>query len=211
MKPLDMTNVVASSRGGNGDYKNLKPGKYACMVTKVTDAPSYNRLDMLVDVTVGEFASYFSDSFYDNKPWAHTQNLWYNSLEDAKRDAEIFTECNPGFDGVAALSAGKEQLFVNKAIGIVFRNEEYYDEKTDKFIIGSNPRPAFFCTLSEVESWTNGNQQEPKPKMLTEKGYRSALSRKRIDPDEWLRKHGGDWHGEPVPTSNFADDSDVPF
>ena len=208
MRPLNLNNVTSSAEGGS--YTSLKPGKYLCAITDAEDFESKEYVRVLLDIASGEFANFFSDDFYANKPWAHNMILSYkeSALSMLKSRLETITKCNPGFDAVAALDAGKYQMLTGKAVGVVFRNEEYYDKTEDKFVVGSNPRPAFFCDLDEVGKWDG---TEPKPGMLNERGYRSALTRAGIDPDEWLRKRNGDWHGEVVAVSGAYDDIEVPF
>ena len=96
----------------------------------------------------------------------------------------VISDCNPGFDAEAALNAGKEQMLVGKAVGVVFREEEYYNKKTGEFEMGS-PRPDRLCRLDELDRDKNAN---PKPKTLTDAKKREALVRAGEDPDEWFRR-----------------------
>lgn len=196
MKPIDLNNVVESAEGG---FNRLKPGAYPCAIMKVEDVPDKEYLRVLVDIVAGEYKDYFSADFYADKPFARSMIFSYKetALPMLKGRLHVITDCNPGFDAEAAIFSGKEQLLVGKAVGVVFREEEYYDKKTGEFKMGS-ARPDRLCRLDELDLDKNAN---PKPKMLSDQRKREAMERAGTRPV------GG---GKTVKSSDIYDD-DIPF
>lgn len=206
MRPLNLDSVKASHEG---EFASLPSGAYACKITSVEDKPAKEYLDVIFDIIVGEHAGFFSDDFYKDKPWAHHMILSYKetALPMLKGRLETISECNTGFDAVAAINAGQEQMLVDKVVGVVFRQEEYYDKKTDEFKLGS-PRPFRFCTTQDIQ---DGKNKNPKPRMLDEKGKVDALKRAGINnPKSWLLDHEDGAPAAAV-TAAPSDDSDIPF
>ena len=205
MRPIDLTNIEESVPG---EYKRLEPGAYMCAIMKVEDVPEKSYLWVYIDIIQGDYANYFSDEFYRDKPFAHRMCFSYRDdarvLGMLKNRLHVITDCNSGFDAEAAFNAGKEQMLVGKAVGVVFREEEYYDKKEGAFKIGS-PRPDRLCRLDELDREKNA---QPKPKTLTDAKKREALVRAGEDPDEWMRAKRLGAQG--VKTSDVYDD-DIPF
>lgn len=204
MKPIDLNNVVESAEG---EFNRLKPGAYPCAIMKVEDVPEKEYLRVLVDIVAGEYKDYFSADFYADKPFARSMIFSYKetALPMLKGRLKVISDCNsPGFDAEAAINAGKEQMLVGKAVGVVFREEEYFNKKTGEFEMGS-PRPDRLCRLDELDRDKNAH---PKPKMLTDAKKREALVRAGKDPDEWLRAKRLGAQG--VKASDVYDD-DIPF
>lgn len=183
MRPLNFTNIKESAEG---DFPRLEPGAYACSITAVEDLPDKEYLWVLFDIIQGERANYFADDFYRDKPYAHRMCFSYKdtAMSMLKGRLHVITDCNPGFDAEAALNAGKEQMLVGKAVGVVFGEEERYNSKTGEFELGQ-PRPVRLCRLDELDREKNAN---PKPKMLTDAKKREALVRAGEDPDAWFRR-----------------------
>ena len=208
MRPLNLDNVKAVVEG---EYSTLPAGAYACVINDVKDNEKKEYLTVLFDITVGEHEGYFSEDFYKDKPWAHQMILSYKdtALGMLKGRLETITACNPGFDAVAAINAGRFDMLKDKAVGIVFRQEEYFDKKTEEFKLGS-PRAFRFCTLQDIE---DGKNTDPKPHMLDEKGKIDALERAGIaNPKGWLLEHDDSFAGSAnVVTAAATDDSDLPF
>ena len=195
MRPIDLTNIEESVPG---EYRRLEPGAYTCTIMKVEDVPSKSYLWVYVDIIQGEFANFFSDDFYKDKPFAHRMCFSYKDdakvLGMLKNRLHVISDCNPGFDAEAAFNAGKEQMLVGKAVGVVFREEEYYNKKTGEFEMGS-PRPDRVCRIDEMGEERNAH---PKPRMLTESEKAQAKARAGI---------GG---GKTVRASDIYND-DIPF
>lgn len=203
MRPINLTNIEERAEG---EANRIKPGAYACTITAVEDFPEKEYLRVLVDVAAGEYRGYFSDGFYDDKPFAHSLVFSYkeSALPMLKGRLHVITDSNPGFDAEAAIFAGKEQMLVGRQVGVVLREEEYYDKKEDEFKLGS-PRPARLCRSEDFLEEKNAN---PKPRMLTDDQKRDALKRAGLDPDAWLAGQRLKERG--VAPADVADD-DVPF
>ena len=195
MRPINLNNVVEKA---DGEFNRLKPGAYPCAIMSVEDVPDKEYLRVLVDIVAGEYKDYFSDDFYADKPFAHSIIMSYKESAQGmlKGRLHVISDCNPGFDAEAAINAGKEQMLVGKAVGVVFREEEYYNKKTEDFELGS-ARPDRLCRLTELEDERNAN---PKPKMLSEKRKREAMERAGV-------RVGG---GAVVKASDAYSD-DIPF
>lgn len=213
MRQLNLNSIKAQTEG---DFKNITPGAYACIITEVTDNENKEYLDALFDIQVGEFEGYYSSDFYKDKPWAHHMILSYKekALPIFKGRMETITKCNTGFDAVAALDAGQYKMLEGKVVGIVFREEEYFDKKTSEFKLGG-ARAFRFCTTEDIQE---GKNASPKPKMLDHKGKIDALRRAGVasnedDAEEWLDEYESDKAASAAnstDTSTTTDD-DIPF
>ena len=179
MRQLNLNSIKAKAEG---DFKNITPGAYACIITEVKDNENKEYLDALFDIQVGEFEGYYSSDFYKDKPWAHHMILSYkeNALPIFKGRMETITKCNTGFDAVAALDAGQYKMLEGKVVGIVFREEEYFDKKTSEFKLGG-ARAFRFCTTEDIQE---GKNASPKSKMLDHKGKIDALKRAGVASNE---------------------------
>ena len=203
MRPINLNNVVEKEEG---EFNRLKPGAYQCAIMSVEDVPDKEYLRVLVDIVAGEYKDYFSDDFYADKPFAHSLIFSYKdtALGMLKGRLHVISDCNPGFDAEAAFNAGKEQMLVGKAVGVVFREEEYYNRKTGEFEMGS-ARPDRLCRLDDIDDPKNAS---PKPRTLNDSQKRAALARAGEDPDEWLRAKRLGAQG--VKSADVYDD-DIPF
>lgn len=195
MRPINLNNIAEKAEG---EFDRLKPGAYQCAIMEVEDFPEKEYLRVLVDIVAGEYKDYFSDDFYADKPFAHSIIMSYkdSALGMLKGRLHVITDCNPGFDAEAAFGAGKEQMLVGKAVGVVFREEEYYNKKEGEFQLGS-ARPDRLCRLTEMEEERNA---KPKPKMLNESQKRAAMKRAGVRQAA----------GTVVSASDIYDD-DIPF
>ena len=203
MRPINLSNIAEKAEG---EFNRLKPGAYQCAIMEVEDFPEKEYLRLLVDIVTGEYKDYFSDDFYADKPFAHSIIMSYkdSALGMLKGRLHVITDCNPGFDAEAAFGAGKEQMLVGKAVGVVFREEEYYNRKTGEFEMGG-ARPDRLCRLDEIDDPKNAS---PKPRTLSDSQKRAALARAGEDPDEWLRAKRLGAQG--VKSADVYDD-DIPF
>lgn len=196
MRPINLSNIAEKAEG---EFNRLKPGAYPCTIMRVEDVPDKEYFWVVVDIITGEYKDYFSDAFYADKDYAH--RLCFSYKESAqgmlKGRLHVITDCNNGFDAEAAINAGNEQMLVGKAVGVVFREEEYYNRKTGEFEMGS-PRPDRLCRLDELDRDKNAN---PKPKMLSDAQKRKAMEQAGARPA------GG---GRVVSASDVYSD-DIPF
>ena len=156
-----------------GEFARIEPGAYVGCIGSMEDFPSKEYVQMLFDIIEGPHKGYFSDGFYADKPWAHNMILSYKdkALGMLKGRLETIAACNPGFDPFAAWDAGRLDMFAGRKVGLVFREEEYWDKNAEEFKLGS-ARCFRLCKLEEIP--TIG---APKPKMLNDSGKIEALVR----------------------------------
>lgn len=168
MRSIQWESVESSTEGG---FPRIEPGAYVGVIGSMEDFPSKEYVQMLYDVAEGPRKGYYSDAFYVNKPWAHNFYLSYKNtaLGMLKGRLETIGECNPGFDPFAAWDAERLDMFIGRKVGIVLREEEYWDKKTEEFRIGS-PKCFRLCKLDDVSTI-----KAPEPNMLDDAGKVAAL------------------------------------
>lgn len=156
-----------------GEFARIEPGAYVGCIGSMEDFPSKEYVQMLFDIIEGPRKGYFSDGFYANKPWAHNMILSYKdkALGMLKGRLETIAACNPGFDPFAAWDAGRLDMFTGRKVGLVLREEEYWDKNAEEFKLGS-ARLFRLCKLEDVPTI-----KTPKPKMLNDSGKIEALVR----------------------------------
>lgn len=205
MRSVNWGSVEASSEGG---FARIEPGAYAGVITSVEDVPSKEYVRVLFDIADGPHKGYYSDGFYADKPWAHSVIMSYkdSALGMLKGRLETIQACNPGFDPFAAWDAGRLDMFAGRKVGLVFREEEYWDKKTEEFRLGS-ARCYRFCRLDEVATIA-----APKPKMLGDDEKVQALVRAGYGQLDAQAMVEGMRAGTKVSREAATDDySDVPF
>lgn len=210
MRPINLSNIEEKAVGG--DFKRLVPGVYPCKVVKVIDNPQKENLCILLDIVAGEFEGFFSDKFYADKDWAHRIYMSYKdvNLGYLKHNLRLFTESNTGYDAEMAILGGNDQSLVDKVIGCTFRQEEYYNEKTSEFALGS-PRPDRFVSTAAIET-----TKTPEPKLLTDDEKIQAMKRAN-ESDRTIRAYQAngwkkpDYSTDDTPIVTDACDADVPF
>lgn len=170
MRNVNWGSVDAKSEG---EFARIEPGAYVGCIGSMEDFPSKEYVQMIFDIIEGLHKGYFSDGFYADKPWAHSLILSYKdtALGMLKGRFQTIEACNPGFDPFAAWDAGRLDMFAGRKVGLVFREEEYWDKKTEEFKLGS-ARCFRLCKLDEVPTMS-----APKPKMLDDAGKVAALVR----------------------------------
>lgn len=178
MRSVNFNEVEATTEGST--YQQLPAGAYVCSIMAMEDFADKEYVRMMVDIIQGEHANYFSDKFYNDKPWSHSIVLSYKdkALGMLKGRLQTIAGCNPGFDPEAAWNAGNLNMFVGKAIGVVFRAEEYLDKKTGEFKIGS-PRPDRMCLLTDLMDPKNA---DPLPKTIKDDVKRQMLKDAGFSP-----------------------------
>lgn len=158
---------------GEGDFKKVPAGAYMGKIVGMRDVPEKEFVTLLFDIAEGDYAGFYSDAFYADKEWAHSMTLSYKdkALGMTKGRLETVAACNPGFDPFAAWDAQRLDMFLGRAVGLVFREEEYYDRRTGEFKVGS-ARCFRFCRREEL-----GGFGEVAPKTLDHDGRVEALRR----------------------------------
>lgn len=168
MRSVNWNTVEASTEG---DFPRIEPGAYVCCIGSMEDFASKEYVRMLFDIIEGPHKGYYSGGFYADKPYAHNLIFSYKdkALGMLKGRLQTIQDCNPGFDAFAAWDAGRLDMFVGRKVGVVFREEEYWDKKTEEFRLGS-ARGFRMCRVDEVPTI-----EAPKPKMLDDAGKVAAL------------------------------------
>lgn len=140
-KPNNWDNTQAAS-----EYKRPEAGGYVCKITKVTDVPDNEYLDIEFDIVEGEFKGYGADTL-ERAGWTPFKFRKYYSpkaLAFFKLFINTIEETNNGFR-----YDFDERKLVNKGIGIVLQEVEY--TKRDGSI-GTRLEPAAFKTANEIRS-----------------------------------------------------------
>lgn len=155
------------------DRPKLPLGAYVCKVKKVAvQSNEYGeQLCLLFDIAEGEFKGFYDDDFKANtradKKWKGVLRQFIPKDDGSEKDewtkssfkgmVTAFEKSNPGYQ-----FDWNEASLVGKAVGILFRNEEWeYDNKT-----GWAVRP--FRAIS-VDSVRSGDFTLPKDKPLKNK------------------------------------------
>lgn len=178
MRKINFNEVEASIEGSS--YQQLPAGAYVCSITGMDDFADKEYVRLSVDIVQGEYANYFSDKFYADKPWSHSIVLSYkdSALGMLKGRLQTITASNPGFDAEAAWNGGALNMFVGKVACVVFRAEEYMDKKTGEFKLGS-PRPDRLCLMADMSDPKNS---DPLPKMMKDDEKRQARLKAGLSP-----------------------------
>lgn len=208
MRNIDWLNIEAS---GEGSFDRLEPGAYVGTITAMTDEESKQYVRMLFDIAEGKRKGFFADDFYKDKPWAHQMILSYRdkALPMLKGRMETINRCNPGFDAMAAFDANLS-LFVGKRVGLVMREEEYFDKKTETFKMGS-ARCFRLCSIEDVAS---GKYANVKPKTLSAEERKAELKRlgySEYDAVKILMAQAGEQVAEAAAKTSAEVYDDIPF
>lgn len=208
MRNIDWLNIEAS---GEGSFDRLEPGAYVGTITAMTDEESKQYVRMLFDIAEGKHKGFFSDDFYKDKPWAHQMILSYRdkALPMLKGRMETINRCNPGFDAMAAFDANLS-LFAGKRVGLVMREEEYFDKKSETFKMGS-ARCFRLCSIEDVAS---GKYASVKPKTLSAEERKAELKRlgySEYDAVKILMAQAGEQVAEAAAKTSAEVYDDIPF
>lgn len=130
MKKIDLTNVQEA-----GESRRLPAGAYICKITSITDILDKEYLRVSYDIEQGEYKGYYAEIRKNHPDWewvgAYVKSYKTAALPMFKRFCTAVSKSNGGFvfDG-GAINADENTL-VNKLIGLVFREEEYYSNSGD--------------------------------------------------------------------------------
>lgn len=120
MKIIPNYNDIDPNEGGS--FENLPVNGYVCVITKVTDKPDKEYLEIEYDVAEGKYSGWWSKT-------AERAGFWGGKLIRSYKDTAAgffkgFTaaveQSNPGYKW-----DWNEQSLVGKAIGLVIALEEY--------------------------------------------------------------------------------------
>ena len=118
MKSLNLSNVEAVEPG---ERAKLPAGGYIVRFEGFEDNEEKSYVRLIFDINEGQNAGFYMDPYYESKPWTHSIMLSYTdkALPMTKGRLEKISECNPGFDAVAAFEAGRPELFNGRKVGLV--------------------------------------------------------------------------------------------
>lgn len=222
MKPINLNNTVGED---GGSYTDITVGPHLCEIREVTDYPNNESLGIGVEVAEeGELNNYYTGkgwncpkvflSYADHDNFGTDKDTLMKRLAYA---AEAITEQSAGIDAKAAIFAGKEQMLVGGKCYVVFRDEEYWSTKYDKW--SSSPKPYKIIKAEDADRAVYVN---PRAKKLNENKRRQALERAGFHGSSLeLRLHDSEdtpaQGAQPTPeaaaadTTATADTDDIPF
>ena len=120
MKTIPNYNNIDPNEGGS--FGNLPEGGYVCVITKVTDKPDKEYLEIEYDIAEGDFAGWWSKT-------AERAGFWGGKLIRSYKVSAVgffkgfitaVEQSNPGY-----VWNWNEQGLVGKAVGLVLGLEEY--------------------------------------------------------------------------------------
>lgn len=183
--------AYAAAEETQGGFSQMVPGAFMCRIRKVLtsweerdfktqetvvrSAANGDGVMFVYDIDEGEFAGEFSRDFYmdggdfaDNKNWMHMVKYSWGNLGKLKLMNRVLSECNPGFDPMAALNADQWQMFIGRRFGAVLdgtvtTNDNGYDSW--RFRVGQ------WITESELRA---GEYNPPKVKDKRDGAAKSA-------------------------------------
>jgi hypothetical protein len=125
MKQINMEEVKAV-----GDFSRPSAGAYICKITEVEDIEDREYLKITYDIDQGEFKGYYTE-LRENHPDWDWAGVFARSYKPAafgffKRFCEAVSKSNGKYIFDAGKINSDETTLVDKKIGIVFQEEEYY-------------------------------------------------------------------------------------
>lgn len=123
MKKLNLSDIEAVEPG---EREKLPAGAYIVRIEGFEDNEDKEYVRFVFDVNEGPRAGFYSDDYYKEKPWMHALMFSYKdkALPMTKGRLEKVTECNPGFDAVAAFEAAQLDMFKGRKMGLVVGTED---------------------------------------------------------------------------------------
>ena len=121
MKAINNWNDIQAA----GSNERPGAGGYVCIIRKVTDDPTKEQLRIEYDIAEGPFKNYAADTAERSGWWPLDTVKSYKAkaLPFFKAFIEAVEQTNSGYSW-----AWKEQTLVGKGVGIVLREEEYYNK-----------------------------------------------------------------------------------
>lgn len=131
MKKVDTSNVQEA-----GEQKRLPAGAYNCVIRKVEDFPDREYLKVSYDIAEGEFAGHFDAIRADHPDWAwigaYVKSYKATALPMFKRFCSAVSKSNGNFIFDGNTINSDESTLVDKHLGLILREEEYYSNSGDK-------------------------------------------------------------------------------
>lgn len=167
MRHVNWGDVTAS---GDEDFERLEPGPYVAKVVTMTDKPEKEYVELVYDIAEGPRASFYSDNWGLQHPYAHHVFLSYKdtALGMLKGRLEAIQASNPGFDPFAAWDAGRLDMFAGRVFGINLQEEEY--ERND----GKTGTRLSVCQVVPAQNVRDGKVRARAKKTLDGKAQNAA-------------------------------------
>lgn len=125
MQKINMDNIQEAT-----EFKRPTAGAYVCKITKVEDIDDKKYLKVSYDFAEGEFAGYYEDlrEKFPNWDWcgAYAKSYKEGALPMFKRFCSAVSKSNGNFVFDAGEVNSDEQTLIDKKIGLLFQEEEYY-------------------------------------------------------------------------------------
>ncbi|WP_028263912.1 hypothetical protein [Atopobium fossor] len=143
------------------DFTRLPAGPYVAKIIDVKDNESKEYLEIVFDIAEGGYAGFYSDDWGKTHPYAHHFFMSYkdSAFGMLKGRLNAINDSNPGFDGFAAFDAGREDMFVNRLVGLNLQEEEYEYE-------GKVRTRLNVCQVVAADKVRNGEIKAREPKKL---------------------------------------------
>lgn len=111
----------------NDDFRRLPAGAYVAKIVDVKDFENKEYLEIVYDIAEGEYKDFYSDDWGKSHPYTHHFFMSYkdSALGMLKGRLHAINDSNPGFDAYAAFDAGREDMFINRLVGLNLQEEEY--------------------------------------------------------------------------------------
>lgn len=141
-----------------GSFTRPTADGYVCVIKKAVDDPKGEFLSLEFDIVEGKFKGYAADTAERAGFWPLNCRRYYSekSLGFFKAFIEAVQNTNKNYKW-----NWDESTLVGKGVGIVFREEEYYDRNGN---IRSNIKPFEFKTAADIRE---GNFTIPEAKRLS--------------------------------------------
>lgn len=122
-----MKKVIWEEVPEQGEFEKLPAGAYVAKVTEIKDNEDREYLEVIFDIAEGEHAGFYNNDFAKERPYLHNFYMSYKdtALGMLKGRLNAFNDSNAGFDAFAAFDAARLDMFKNRLIGILLREEEY--------------------------------------------------------------------------------------
>lgn len=133
MPRINLNEVEASDVTSTGVFTALPAGGYVCKIVDVEHVPEREYFWLVIDIAEGEHIGYYSDAWGVAHPTSHRVLVSYkeSALGMLKGRLSMLTDCNPGFDAIAAFQGDNWEAFYNKKVGLVVGLEEYVSNTGD--------------------------------------------------------------------------------
>ncbi len=128
MPRIDWNSVEENK--STGGIQTLPSGAYVCTVTAAryeTSKKGDPMLTLMYDVAEGPYKGFFSDDFFANKPFRHSDRLMLagKGLGFTKHKLHCLADWNPGFKPTALIDTDQSAPFAGKRCCLLLQERKY--------------------------------------------------------------------------------------